>query len=143
MVITNLNCSFEFSVVAGGIDPGSGIAAREAGVNAPGYRMPVHTIDLEFLADQIISIANDDAICCRIKIDNVTRAERTPGQTFALTDREQFDAVMFTNKVSIDVVNFAAMKFIFAQMRAQKRLVIVAGNKTNFLAVDLVGDFQA
>ena len=105
--------------------------------------MPVHTIDLEFVANQIVRVADDDAICCRIEIDHITRPRRTAGKSFALTDREQLDAVMFADEISIDIVNLAAMKFVFAQMRAQKRLVIVAGNKTNFLTVDLVGDFQA
>src|SRR6266550_4254076 len=87
-----------------------------AGVGDPGSRMPVNTIDFEFVANQVVRIADDDAIRCRIKIDNVTRAGRTPGQPLALSDREQLDPVVFTNEVSIDVVNFAAMKFIFTQM---------------------------
>src|SRR5215831_16029743 len=102
--------------------------------------MPIHTIDLELLADQVVGIANNDAICFRIEIDNITRTQRTAGQPFALSDREQLDALMFTDEISSDVVNFAAMKFVFAQMGTQKCLVIVAGNKTNFLAVNLVGD---
>ena len=105
--------------------------------------MPVHTIDLEFLANQVICIADDDPICCRVEIYNVTGTRRTAGQPLALTDRKHLDAVMFTDEISIDVVNFAALKFVFAQMGTQKRLVIVSGNKTNFLAVDLVGDLQA
>src|SRR5436309_6989510 len=100
--------------------------------------MPINAIDLELVANQVVRIADDDAICCRIKIDNITRTRRTPGQPLALSDREQLDPVMFTNEVSVDVVNFATMKFVFTQMRAQKRLVIVAGNKTNFLAVNLI-----
>src|SRR6266496_4825925 len=137
MIISDLHEGFE----------GAAVNARGysavAGVGDPGSRMPIHVIDLKFIHDQIVRIANDDAICCRIKIDNVTRAWRTPGQPLALPDRKQLDPVMFTNEVSIDVVNFAAMKFIFTQMRAQKRLVIVTGNKTNFLAVNLDGEIQA
>ena len=91
----------------------------------------------------IVRIANDDAVCCRIKIDNVPRARRTAGQPFALSDREQLEPVMFTEEISIDIVNLAAVKFVFTDMRTQKRLVIVAGNKTNFLAIDLVGNFKA
>src|SRR5207248_10564303 len=133
----------DWFVVAGGGDPGNSIGTQGAGVDAPGYSVPIHAVDFEFAYDQIVGIADDDAICCRIKIDDITRARRTPGQPLALSDREQLDPVMFSNEVSIDVVNLAAMKFIFTQMRAQKRLVIVAGNKTNFLAVNLVGDLQA
>ena len=50
---------------------------------------------------------------------------------------------MFTEEISIDIVNLAAVKFVFTDMRTQKRLVIIAGNKANFLAVDLIGDLQA
>ena len=105
--------------------------------------MPIHAVDFEFITNQIFGIADDDAICCRIEIDNVTRPRRTARQPFALSDREQLDAVMFGDEVSIDIVNFAAMKFVFAEMRTQKCFVIVSGNETDFLAVDLVGDFQA
>src|SRR5262249_29639943 len=105
--------------------------------------MPVHTIDLEFLADQVVGIADDHAICCRIEIDDITRTRRTARKPLALSDREKFYAVMFTDEIPSDVVNFAAVKLLVAQMRTQKRLVIVAGNKTNFLAIDLIGDLQA
>ena len=50
---------------------------------------------------------------------------------------------MLAKETSIYVVNFAVMKFGLAQMRTQKGLVIVTGNKTNLLAVELVCDFQA
>jgi len=49
---------------------------------------------------------------------------------------------VFANKVSIDVVNLAAMKLVFTEMRTQKRFVIIAGNETDLLTVELVGDFQ-
>ena len=105
--------------------------------------MPVYAIDLEFIHHQIIGVADDDTICFRIQIGDVTRTRRTAGKSFPLSDREQLDAVVFANEISIDVVNFAAMKFVIAQMRTQKRLVIVAGNETDLLAVDFVGHFQA
>ena len=50
---------------------------------------------------------------------------------------------MFADEIAIDIVNLAAMKFRVAKMRAQESFVIVAGNKTNFLTVDLIGHFQA
>src|SRR5262249_1215843 len=108
-----------------------------------GYKVPIHTIDLELVADQVVGIADDDAVCCGVQIDDITRTWRTAGQPLALTDREQLYSVMFTDEVPINVVNFAAVKFVFAQMRTQKRLVIVSGNETNFLAVTLVCDFEA
>jgi hypothetical protein len=60
-----------------------------------------------------------------------------------LSDSEKLDAAMFGNEVPIDIVNFAAVKFAFAQMGTQKRFVIISRYETNFLAIDLVGDFQA
>jgi hypothetical protein len=112
-------------------------------VSARGYSMPVHTIDFELLANQIVGIADHDPIGFRVEIDDIKRTWRTAWQPLALTDREQLDSVMFTDEIPIDVVNFAAVKFVFPQMRTQKRLVIVARNKTNFLAVDLVSDLEA
>ena len=50
---------------------------------------------------------------------------------------------MFANKVSLHIVNFAAMKFVFAEMRSKKRFVIISRHETDFLTVDLIGDFQA
>src|SRR5262245_2517618 len=143
MIIADLDRGFEFSVVAGGVDPGFSCGDSAAGVNAPGCSVPVHTIDLELLANQIVGIADDDAICYRIEVDDITRTRRTARQPLALSDREQLDSVMFTDEIPIDVVNFAAVKFVFAQMGTQERLVIVAGNETNFLAIDLVGNLEA
>src|SRR5689334_3371244 len=105
--------------------------------------MPVHTIDLELLASQIVGIAYDDAICRRIEVHDITRTRGTARQPFALTDREQLDPVMFADESPVNVINVAAVKFVFAEMGTQKRLVIVAGNKANFLAVDLVRDLEA
>src|SRR6516225_1009436 len=90
-----------------------------AGITDPGYNVPIHVVELELLAEQVIGIANDDAICCRIEIDDITRTGRTAGQPFALSDREQLNAAMFTEEISSDVVDFAAVKFIFTQVRTQ------------------------
>jgi hypothetical protein len=137
MIVADFDNGFERTAIgARGYSP-------VAGVTAPGSPMPVHTIDLELLADQIAGIANDDAICRRIEVNDITRTRRTTGQPFALTYREQLDPVMFTDKIPVNVINVAAVKFVFAYMGTQKRLVIVAGNKANFLAVYLVGDLEA
>ena len=50
---------------------------------------------------------------------------------------------MFANEVALHIVNFASMKFTRSEMGTKKRLIIVTRNETNFLAVDLVGHFQA
>ena len=105
--------------------------------------MPVYPLNFELIANQILGVADDHAICFRIEIDDITRTQRTAGQSFALADREELDAIVLADEISIDIVNLAAMKCRVAQMRAQERFVIVAGNKTNLLAVDLVGDLQA
>src|SRR6516164_1954182 len=137
MIVADFDNSFERTAIGA---RGYSAVARVA---ALGSRMPVHTIDLELFADQIAGIANDDTICRRIEVDDITRTRRTAGQPLSLTDREQLDPVMFTDKIPLNVINVAAVKFVIAQMGTQKRLVIVAGNKANFLAVDLVGDLEA
>ena len=45
-------------------------------------------------------------------------------------------------EVPIGIVNLAAMKLIFSEVRSQKCFVIIARHKADFLTVDLVGDFQ-
>src|SRR5205823_2547860 len=116
MAVANLHRRFDFVAVAGGVDPGFLYAHDAAGVTAPGYRVPVHAIDFELLHKQIVGIANDNTIGRRIEIDYIPCTRRTAGKTFALSDGEQFDAVVFADERSINVVNFTAMKFIVAQM---------------------------
>ena len=143
MAIPNFYCHVRFFAVAGvdatcflGID-------REAAVNARGCRMPIHSIEFEFLRCQVVSASDNHAIRRRIEIDNITRPHRTPRQTFALPDREEFNAVMFAQKISCNIVNFAAMKLVFAEVRTQKCLIIVPGNKADFLAIHLVRNPEA
>ena len=65
-IVPDLYGGFEFVVVAA-------IGDRGAGIIDPGYNVPIHTIDFEFIRDQIVGVADDDAICFRIEIDHVTR----------------------------------------------------------------------
>src|SRR5207237_4243552 len=67
---------------------------------------------------------------------------RSARKSFTLTNGKEFDAVMLANEISINIVNLAAMKFVFAEVRAQKRFVIISRHETNFLTVDLIGNFQ-
>src|SRR6266545_3998143 len=62
-------------------------------------------------------------------------------QSFALTDCEKLDPFVFGDKISIDIVNLAAMKFILAEVGTQKSPVIIARDKADLLAVDLVRNF--
>src|SRR5262245_26143984 len=114
MIISDLDRGFERFAAAGGGDFGRAIDTQKAGVNASGYSVPVHAIDFELLHNQIGGIANDDTIGRRIEIDHVPWTRRTAGKTFALADGEQLDAVMLPDEISTNVVNFTAMKFIFA-----------------------------
>src|SRR5436190_3241893 len=129
MTVANLYCCFDFVVIAGLVDPGDW--------------MPICSVDLEFVRHQIISISDNYAIHRRIQIDNVARSWRAARQSFSLANREKLDAVVFAQEIPGNIVNLAAVKLIFAQMRTQKCLVIVAGNKTDFLAIRLVGNFEA
>ena len=92
--------------------------------------------------DQILRVADDDAVRRGIDIDDVARLRRTAGQTLALADGEQLDAVVFAEEVAL-VVDAAGMKFVLAEVRAQEGLVVVPGHEADFLAVHLVGDLQA
>src|SRR6266404_6976293 len=104
---------------------------------------PICPVDLEFVTDQIVNVANDYAICLGVEIDDVARTRRSARKSFTLTNGEEFDAVMFANEISINIVNLAAMKFVFAEVRTQKRFVIISRYETNFLAIEFVGHFQA
>src|SRR5947199_5917766 len=110
MIITDLHYRFE----------------RRAGIIDAGYRMPVHTVDFEFIANQMVRVAHDHAICFRIQIGDVTRARGTARKSFPLSNCEQLDAVMLTEEISVDVITLAVRKFVLAQIRAQHRLLIVA-----------------
>ena len=76
---------------------------------------PVHTIDFEFIANQIVRVTDNDAIGSWIKVDDVTRPGRAAGKSFALPDSEKLDAFVFADEISIDIVNLAATKFVLAQ----------------------------
>src|ERR1700736_5230471 len=104
---------------------------------------PIDAIDLKFLTNQIVNTSYNDAVGRRIEIDHVTRLRRAAGQSFALADSKELYSFVFPDKVSVDVVNLAAVKFRFIEMRAQKSLVIVARHKTDFLAIDLVCDLPS
>ena len=105
--------------------------------------MPIHAINFEFVREQIVGVADNDAILFRIEIDHITRTHRAAGQSFALADGEELDAIVLAHEISGDIVNLAAMKSRVAETRAQEGFVIVTGHKTNLLTVDLVRDFQA
>ena len=74
-------------------------------VSDPGYSGidPVDAIDFEFFRDQILNVPHDDAICFRIKIDDITRTRRASWQSFALADGKQLYAFVLAQEISIDV----------------------------------------
>ena len=88
MAVANLHRDFERLV---------GIAAAA----------PVHLVDFEFVRDQILGVADDDAVRRRIDIDDVTRLRRTAGQTFALADGEHLDAFVFAEEIALEIVDAA------------------------------------
>src|SRR5262245_44210739 len=67
MIVADFDNSFETTAV------GARGYSSVAGVVDSGSRMPVHSINLELLADQIAGIANDDTICRRIEVDDISR----------------------------------------------------------------------
>src|SRR5437588_4491429 len=124
MAITNLHRHFERLVRVAPVDP-------------------VDLIDFKIIRNQIFRAADKDAIRRRIKIDHVTRLRGAARQPFALTNREKLDASVFAEKISLEIVNAAGVKFFRTEMRTEKRLLIIPGDETNFLAVRLVRDLQA
>src|ERR1700730_1720623 len=70
MAITDLNRDFDFAVITA---PKAFRAYRGAGITDSGYRVPVCALDFEFATNQIVCVADDDAIRFRIKVQNVTR----------------------------------------------------------------------
>src|SRR5207302_10649248 len=88
MAITNLYR--EFDTFAGQIAPD-----------------PICPVDLEFVTDQIVKVANDHAICLGVEIDDVARTRRSAGTSFTLTNGEEFDAVMLARDIAVHIVNLA------------------------------------
>src|SRR4249920_1396811 len=78
---------------------------------------PVDSIDLKLLDQQILRLANDNAIARRIDINHVAGSRRSAGQSFALPDGEHFDAFMLGKKVSGEIVDAAAMELRRVEMR--------------------------
>ena len=105
-------------------------------------RDPVCPIYLEFIANQIVHVADDYAIRFGVDVDHVTRPERSAGKTFTLANREELDSIVLGDEISLNIVNLSALKFVFAKVRAQERFVVVSRHETNFLTVDLIRHFQ-
>jgi len=120
MAVTNLDCDID-NFIRGPSDP-------------------VYAVNFKFVADQIAHTSDNDPVRFRIEIDHVARPGRAAGQSFALTDCEKLDPFVFGDKISIDIVNLAAMKLVLAEVRTQKYLIIIARDKADLLAVDLVRD---
>src|SRR5438874_383547 len=92
MAITNLYR--EFDTFAGQIAPD-----------------PICPVDLEFVTDQIVNVANDHAICLGVEIDDVARTRRSARKPFT-----QNSAVflMFDDRVMTRGDVIAAERFGFA-----------------------------
>src|SRR5437762_8870150 len=135
MIVTNLDRAFDGALPA---SPG-GASFREPGVaGAPpsvcgkcdgiilAWRNPIHAIDFELFHQQIFRLTNNYAVRFRIKIDDITRLRRPARQAFALANRKHLNPVMNGDKVTVEIVNFAAMKLVLAKMRTQNSFVILA-----------------
>ena len=54
--------------------------------------VPVDAVHFEFVADEILLAADNDAGCFGVDVHDVERLGRTTGQAFALADGEHLDA---------------------------------------------------
>jgi len=104
---------------------------------------PINALNFKFLDEQIFRVADDDAVGPRVDIDDVTRARRAAGKSFALADREELNPAVFGEKIAVKIVDSTAMKFLSTEVGAHEGLVVIARNKANFLAVNFIGHPQA
>ena len=110
---------------------------------SPHFANPIDALNLKLFHQQILRVADDDATGRWVDVDHVARFRRAAGQTLALADGEHFNPFVLAEEVALEIVDPAAMKFRFAEMGAEKCLVIIPGNKTDLLAVHLVRHLQA
>src|SRR5204862_4189658 len=59
-----------------------------------------------------------------------------------LTNGKHLNSFMRSDEVALQIINPAAVKLVFAKMRTQKRLIILSGHETNFLAIGFVCDLE-
>ena len=59
MTVANFHRRFDLDAVAGFADPGR---SRPAGITDPDYRVPVHVIDFEFIANQIVRVSDRKSV---------------------------------------------------------------------------------
>ena len=71
MIITDFHRRFDLFMTAADIGPSFFGVNSAAGVNGPGYIVPIHAVDFELVANQLLCVANDDAIGRRIEIDDI------------------------------------------------------------------------
>ena len=102
--------------------------------------MPGDPANGEFLAEQILLATQNDATACRIDVDHIAGGASTAGESLALADREELDAVMGAEVIALEVVKAARLEGLAAV--AEEGLVILARHKADLLAVLLVGHLE-
>ena len=72
------------------------------------WNEPIHSIDLEFVANEFLLATDDNAPCFRINVHDVTRRRESTRQTFSLTDSKELDTAMFCEEIPIDRIDSSA-----------------------------------
>ena len=59
------------------------------------WNQPIHSIDLEFVANELLLATDDNAPCFRINVHDVKRSRKSTRQTLSLPDGKQLNTGMF------------------------------------------------
>ena len=78
MTVANLTDTRTLRSRRGTVTPAP-VCRSRPGCAAAGHSMPVHAIDVELFANQVVGVADNDAICCWVEVDDVTRPDRSAG----------------------------------------------------------------
>ena len=99
---------------------------------------PIHATSCEFVAQQLVLIANDDAVLCRFDSNNVKRLRICDPETAALTYRVMMKSRVRSDHLSMARDNDSRFRqtiglFLGLEISIDEARVIAVGNKTDFL----------
>src|SRR5207237_10405027 len=93
---------------------------------------PIHPINLEFLDQEILDAADNDAVCIRIEINDIARSGRASRQSLALSNGEHLNSIMPSKEPAIEILTAASLKLTFRKVRAEESFVVLPWHESNF-----------